>query len=645
MAELGVCYYPEQWPEVMWAEDARQMRELGINWVRISEFAWSRIEPEFDQFNWEWLDSAIETLAGEGLKIILCTPTATPPRWMLDRHPDMLAADENGHHRKFGSRRHYCFSHDGYRQECSRITEILAQRYADHPAIKAWQLDNEYGCHDTVISYSDASRAAFRIWLQDTYGNIAELNRAWGNVFWSMEYNKFDQIDLPNETVTEPNPAHAMDFRRFSSDQVVQFNRVQADVLRRYTQVPLIHNYMGRITEFDHFSVGDDLDIASWDSYPLGFLEDRSDQSEGFKRDYMRQGDPDFQAFHHDLYRAVGRGRWWVMEQQAGPVNWAPYNPKPLAGMVRLWSWEAFFHGAEVVSYFRWRQVPFAQEQMHSGLQCPNGNWTSESHDVRKVAQELRALLRHKTKSASVGLVFDYSSAWAWDVQPQGESFDYFRLVYDFYKGLRKCGLSVDIIGSAASDFGDKKVVFIPGLFALTDTLRAAMDKFEGQVVCGPRTGSKTKDFQIPRNLPPDFEGFDCKVMAVESLRQDCTVPLKKEGAFVHWREFLETNENVIANTLDEQPAIIKKDKLTYIAGWPDEEFLQRFIMENAENWGVALETLPYGVRRRDWEHLRCYMNYTKHAVQLDIGHKSFNIEPADILLINEKNEQVVIDQ
>ena len=187
-----------------------------------------------------------------------------------------------------------------------------------------------------------------------------------------MEYNSFEEVDLPNLTVTQANPSHCLALTRFSSHQVVRFNKGQTDVLRQYTGAPIAHNYMGRITEFDHFEVGDDLDIAGWDSYPLGFLEDRVGASEAHIRKYVKQGDPDFQALHHDLYRAVGKGRWWVMEQQPGPVNWAPHNPAPLPGMVRLWSWEAFAHGAEAVCYFRWRQAPFAQEQMHAGLLRPD---------------------------------------------------------------------------------------------------------------------------------------------------------------------------------------------------------------------------------------------------------------------------------
>ena len=189
-----------------------------------------------------------------------------------------------------------------------------------------------------------------------------------------MDYGDFEEIELPNLTVTEPNPSHQLAFRRFCSDQVVAFNRVQVDIIRTHSNAPITHNYMGKVTNFDHFDVGADLDFASWDSYPLGFLEDRAGADQDLRERYIRQGHPDFQAFHHDLYRAVGRGRWWVMEQQPGPVNWAPYNPAPLPGMIRLWTWEAFAHGAEAVCYFRWRQVPFAQEQMHAGMLRPDSS-------------------------------------------------------------------------------------------------------------------------------------------------------------------------------------------------------------------------------------------------------------------------------
>ncbi|MEM9523513.1 MAG: beta-galactosidase, partial [Pseudomonadota bacterium] len=209
---LGVCYYPEHWPEDMWAGDAADMVRSGLSWVRIGEFAWSRLEPAHGRFDFDWLDRAIAVLGAAGLKIILGTPTATPPRWMLERHPDMLAVDALGRPRDFGSRRHYCFSHDGYRAEAVRIAGILADRYGKNPHVAAWQTDNEYACHDTTLSFSAAAKHGFRDWLAQEYQSIDALNRAWGNVFWSMEYGDFDQINLPNSTVAEPNPAHMLAF-------------------------------------------------------------------------------------------------------------------------------------------------------------------------------------------------------------------------------------------------------------------------------------------------------------------------------------------------------------------------------------------------------------------------------------------------
>ena len=274
---LGVCYYPEHWPKSFWKEDAKRMAEAGLSWVRIGEFAWSKMEPSPGDLQFEWLDEVIEILGTYGLSVVLGTPTATPPKWVLEKHPDMLAIDKEGRPRKFGSRRHYCFSHQGYREECIRIVTLLAERYGANPYVGAWQTDNEYSCHDTTHSYSDSARTEFKSWLRLQYagsgndGDINALNEAWGNVFWSMEYDSFDQIDLPNLTVTQPNPSHVLDFRRFSSDQVISFNRLQTDIIKSYSDAPIAHNFMGKTTEFDHFKVGEDLDIASWDSYPLGF--------------------------------------------------------------------------------------------------------------------------------------------------------------------------------------------------------------------------------------------------------------------------------------------------------------------------------------------------------------------------------------
>lgn len=615
---LGVCYYPEQWPQSQWAEDAQRMADLGLTWVRIGEFAWARMEPTPGKFDWAWLDQAIETLGNAGLQVVLGTPTATPPRWMLTKRPDMLALDQNGQPRGFGSRRHYCFSHRPYRAECARIVTALAERYCSNPHVAAWQTDNEYGCHDTTLSYSAAATHAFRDWLAQRYQSPQALNRAWGNVFWSMDYASFDEIDLPNLTVTEPNPAHVMAFRRFASDEVASFNRLQAEIIRKHSAAPIAHNYMGQITDFDHFAVGTDLDIAAWDAYPLGFLSDRLPATPEHRKRFVRQGDPDFQAFHHDLYRAVGRGRWWIMEQQPGPVNWAPWNLDPLPGMARLWAWEAFAHGAEAVCYFRWRQAPFAQEQMHAGLLRPDSVPAQAYEETAQVAAELAQIPDVSTARADAALVFDYASAWAWETQPQGRDFSYFRLVFDAYKALRKLGLNIDILPPDTADLSAYKLVLAPGVATLSAPFLDALAIHQGIALIGPRSNSKTAEFAIPLPLPPNLPGLNATVARVESLPPDVPVPLTAGGNFLHWREKLETTAEVIETTSDGWPALIRAAGLHYLAGWPDEAAFTRLLAGLCHKAGIETDPLPEGLRRRDSATHRFLFNY--NAVPVEWG-------------------------
>ncbi|MEM6656885.1 MAG: beta-galactosidase [Pseudomonadota bacterium] len=638
--ELGVCYYPEHWPQQMWADDAARMIETGLSWVRIGEFAWSRMEPTPGNLRFDWLDRAIDTLGRAGLKVILGTPTATPPRWMLDRHPDMLAVDANGSARKFGSRRHYCFSHRGYVDECTRIARLMGKKYGRNPYVAAWQIDNEYGCHDTTVSYSRPALDAFRLWLADRYGTIQALNDAWGNVFWSMEYDAFDQIDLPNLTVTEPNPAHVLAFRRFSSDQVVAFNKAQADVLRGLTDVPLLHNYMGRILDFDHFKVGEDLDIATWDSYPIGFLSDRLEDDSAHKTAFLQQGDPDMQAFHHDLYRAVGRGRWWVMEQQPGPVNWAPYNPAPLPGMVRLWSLEAVAHGAEVVSYFRWRQAPFGPEQMHAGLLTSDNRSAPGLAEARQTADDLAALGPVQQERAQVAIVFDYASDWAWSTQPQGAGFDYFRLVFSAYRAVRRAGLSVDFVPAKGVAEGSYALLLAPGLATIDDTVEQVITAASDVAILGPRAGAITHDFQIPAAGRPGLDGLDCHVDLVETLPPDVEQRVTGGGAARHWIDRLSGDGTDLLDFTDGTSALKGSDGIWYLAGFPDDTLWDRVIEMAADKTGLVRHPMPHGVRRRDTCDHVFLINYNAQ----DMDCNGVQVPGCDVVILKKEAPGSTVD-
>jgi beta-galactosidase len=600
--KLGVCYYPEHWPEEWWADDARRMRDMGISWVRIAEFAWSRIEPEPGRFDWAWLDRAVATLGGAGLKIVMCTPTATPPKWLIDRDPSILAVDRHGSPRKFGSRRHYCFSSESYRAESARITTEVASRYGNNDAVGAWQTDNEYGCHDTTLSYSESAAKRFRQWLARRYNDIDSLNRAWGNVFWSMEYRSFEEIDPPNLTVTESNPSHRLDYRRFASDEVAGFNKIQTDIIRRFSPGrDITHNFMAFHTDADAFEIAKDLDFASWDNYPLGTLG-QSWMPRETKARYLRQGHPDMAAFQHDLYRACGRGRWWVMEQQPGPVNWANYNPAPLPGMVRAWTWEAFAHGAEVVSYFRWRQVPFAQEQMHAGLNLPDRSEDVGGTEARQVARELAQIGElPPCGKADVALVASFESDWITEIQPQGRDFRWIGLAFDMYSTLRSLGLDVDFVQPDA-DLSSYKLVVVPSLLYADDAFVARLQATNAVVLLGPRTGSKTRSLQIPPDLPPGplASLIPLRVTRVESLAPSVALEVETIGENFTagmWREMVRTELKPVATFVDGGGAWYAKDRIHYLTTWPHARLWTWIMREMAMQAGLKIMDLAEGVR------------------------------------------------
>lgn len=603
---LGVCYYPEHWDESRWETDARRMRELGISFVRIGEFAWSRLEPRRDEFDFAWLDRAMDVLHAAGLKIVLGTPTATPPKWLVDAHPEIIPYDEQGRPRGFGSRRHYTFSSETWWKESARIVEIVAERYGHHPGLVGWQTDNEYGCHDTTVSWGPEDLKGFKRWLRLRYQSTDQLNEAWGSVFWSMELKSFDEVALPNLTVTEPNPATRLDFWRFHSDQVAAYDKMQCEIIRKHSPDRWItHNFMGFVSDFDHFKVGDNLDLASWDSYPIGFVE-KFPFSEAERNRWAETSHPDIAPYHHDLYRAVGKGRFWVMEQQPGPVNWAPWNPVPKPGMVRLWTWEALAHGADVVSYFRWRQATFAQEQMHAGLNMAGLDELSPGGiEAQQVALELEKLgPLPETRRASVSLVFDYQSYWTTMIQPQGKDFRYEELCFRWYEGLRRLGLDVDFVRPGAALDGYPLVV-VPCMTEVTEEARAAIEAATGTVLIGARTGSRDRNFVIPSNLPPGplGEATGNRVIQVSTLRPGLSdkVSGAVSGAGIRWRETVEASAEVIAHFENGDPALTQKGKILYLACWADEDLLASVLSLAADK--ARLDTLPVPdsirVRRR----------------------------------------------
>jgi beta-galactosidase len=458
-----------------------------------------------------------------------------------------------------------------------------------------------------VLSYSPAARKAFRVWLQKRYGDANALNAAWGTVFWSQEYRSFDEVDPPVGTVTEANPAHRLDYRRFASAEVVAFNRVQSDILRKHSPGrDITHNFMGFFTEFDHHDLSQDLDVATWDSYPLGFTQDFFLTAQE-KRHYARTGHPDIPAFHHDLYRGMCNGRWWVMEQQPGPVNWAQWNPAPLDGMVRLWTWQAFAHGAEVVSYFRWRQAPFAQEQMHAGLNRPDRSVDQGGLEAAQVAGELQALGIHQAVpaigNAKAAIIFDYPSIWMAQIQPQGADFNPIEIAFRAYSALRALGVDVDIVSSQA-ELDAYRLVVLPAHMREDEALATRLAQSKSQVVFGPRSGAKNQTLSFAAALPPGaFSSLaGVKVQRAESLPPGVNDAVQWVNGHTssnsHWRDHVEPQgATAVASFADGKPAVLRHGNSWYCAGWPDAQGWSELLGQAVQAAGIDFRELAPDVR------------------------------------------------
>ena len=519
--QLGTCYYPEHWPQEVWAEDARRMAGSGLAYVRIGEFAWALMEPEAGRYDWAWLDQAIATLSAAGLRVVLCTPTPTPPKWLTDAHPEVLRVGADGQRRRHGSRRHISIASETYRGFSRRITAALVDRYGTNPAVAGWQTDNEYGCHDSTLSYGAEDQAAFQRWLSQKYGTIAALNAAWGTAFWSQTYGAFAAVEVPSQLTAGANPAHWLDFRRFFSDMTRDFNREQVAIIRGGSPQRFVtHNFMLFERGFDHWDLAEDLDFAAWDSYPLGFIRQVHEVapavvSAAELARYGHTGHPDLVAFHHDLYRAMGKARggadqFWIMEQQPGPVNWASYNVAPSDHMVQTWTLEGLAHGAQTVSYFRWRQAPWAQEVMHTGLNTPWFAWDRAGREVQALRPDLpkiptvRASLDPET---TVGLYYDYATVWAFEALGQGADLDARLWTFVWYQAARELGLNVEFFGPkvwTAANLRALRLVILPSMLInrpdLNDFL---LHKTGAHLVYGARSGALSETMSYERTPPP----------------------------------------------------------------------------------------------------------------------------------------------
>ncbi|WP_104179864.1 beta-galactosidase [Arthrobacter sp. B0490] len=453
----GADYYPEQWTPETWDEDIRLMGEAGVNLVTVGVFAWARIQPDEDSFDWEWLDDILGRLHEAGISVDLATATASPPPWASTRYPQLLPQNADGTTYWPGSRQAYAPSSPDYRRLAARLVTELAARYAHHPAVVMWHVNNEYACH-LHYDYSDNAATGFRHWLSNRYGTIDALNAAWGTLFWSQRYSSFDEILPPRQAPYSHNPCQALDFKRFTSDALLELFIMERDIIRASgAQQPVTTNFMGAFPPLDYWTWAKELDFISDDNYP-----DPNDPH-SFRT----------AAFTRDLIRSLKPGRPWVlMEQSTNEVNWRPSNAPKAPGQMAALSMQAIGHGADGIMFFQWRQSQRGSEKFHSAMLPQAGTTTRTWQEVTDLGQTLADVTDlpsgEDSSRAKVALVFDWENWWALQNPDHPAELDYLNLVQRWYAALHRHHLSIDL-APPTGDLTGYQVVIAPNLYLLTD--------------------------------------------------------------------------------------------------------------------------------------------------------------------------------
>ncbi|MFI6412327.1 beta-galactosidase [Streptomyces sp. NPDC050585] len=613
---FGGDYNPEQWPEETWAEDMRLMEDAGVTSVTVGVFSWARLEPRPGVRDFGWLDRLMDLLHAHGVGAVLATPTASPPPWMGARHPGTLPRDEDGRTLWWGSRQQFCASSPVYRAYAAAVTEDLAARYAGHPALTMWHVNNEYCTH----CWCDETARHFRRWLTARYGTVDALNEAWGTAFWAQRYDGWDEVIPPRRAPYLRNPAHLLDFRRFTSDALLECFRAERDIVTRQTpHIPVTTNFMPFWQGQDAWAWAAEEDVVSVDVYP-----DPQDPLGG-----------QYNALIADMTRSqAGGGPWMVMEQAAGAVNWRPVNrPKP-PGMNRLLSLQAVARGADAVCYFQWRQSRQGAEKFHSAMLPHAGEHARGFREVRRIGAELALLgpeVAGTRVAADVAVLHDWH-AW-WGAEQEGRpsrEVAYPEVVRAWHRALWEAGHTT-AFAHPEHDLSGYRMVVAPQLYLLTDAAvenLVAYAEAGGTLVCGFWTGVADGDDRV---RPGGMDGRLRALLGIGTLHE--WWPLAPGGAVACdgftgtlWSEELEAGDaRVVAAYRDGDlaglPAVLRRGRAWYVSTLPDPEGLRALLGRAAAEAGArpVLDGLPAGVEAVRRGGLLFVLNHGREPVEVAV--------------------------
>jgi beta-galactosidase len=596
----GADYNPEQWPEEVWADDVRLMREAGVNIVSVGIFSWALLQPTADTWDFGWLDRAIDLLHANGIAVDLATATASPPPWLTSLHPEILPVTRTGETLWPGARQQWRPTSPVFREYALTLVTTIAERYGDHPALAMWHVNNELGCHN-VYDYSDDAAAAFRRWLEARYTTLAELNRAWGTAFWSQNYSQWSEILPPRLAAANPNPTQQLDFARFSSDALREYLVAERDILHRITpDVPVTTNFMvmSETKGMDYADWASQVDVVSNDHYLLG-------------DDPLAWQDLSFSA---SLTGNLTGDPWFLMEHSTSAVNWQRVNLAKSRGALRRDSLTHVAHGADAVCFFQWRQSQAGAEKFHSAMVPHAGEDSALFRDVVSLGADLAAIsevVGSRTSRAQVAILFDWNSWWAseLDSHPSSE-LRYKRAALEWFTAAINSGLEVDVLPatSTSTDVDHYAVVIAPLLYLAPEGVPDALDDYVrrgGNLVVTFFSGIADRDDHVyPGGYPGAFRDLlGVRVEEFGPVFPQTALTLDNGFTASLWSENVTVQEDVevLARFADGPfagvPALTRRavdaGSASYVATSLDAPALASFVRSIAERAGVVSRLDP----------------------------------------------------
>lgn len=640
----GVDYYPEHWPKERYEIDAKLMQDMGIKMARLGEFSWHKMEPKEGKYDFDWLEDAIKVLAKYGIKTILGTPSAAPPAWMINKHPEILPVDRDNVIRGFGGRHHDCQSNPIYRDYCKKLVKAMAKRFGDNKNVIGWQIDNEFGNAHGDLCTCDSCRKSFQKWLKKKYQNVENLNKAWGTAFWSQEINDFSEVFTPKKTVTGENPSQMLDWKRFCSDLVLEFGDNQINIIRKYAKNQFItHNYMGFADKVNYYELANRLDFVCHDQYTMNHFAEKPKSS------------PAEMASQLDVVRSYKNAPYWIMEQQSGICGWETLGRTPAPGQLTLWAMQSVAHGGDAISFFRWRSCLMGTEQYWHGIIPHSGNPGRVYAELQKMTKEatpVMELIQGSMPTSEVGIVYSFDQKYAFQIQPHNPELAFEKQVKKYHEAFYKANIPVDFVPEDG-DFNKYKLLVAPLQYLMN---KEKEDKFfayvkqGGHLVLTMRTGVKDDTNICMSGL--DLPGRLAALAGAKVLDYDClneaTVQVSyagKEYVGEMWSDILtpEDGTEVLAtyasNFYKGSPAITRStygDGYCYYIGMePSKEFIQLLceqMAQDAKVEAVAKKVDDVEFCVRDKENMR-YLFVLNHSDE----EREIEIEAAYQQLMGEK--------